>query len=97
MKFKTTLGLGEICLYNMAPESAASSRKDIAPMNSLMVKIVAIGFNMARAGPEYIVENILTTGEVTHFSCSASQLEGDPEYDQETGSYPTDPDYKAAS
>lgn len=80
MNFVSDIGIGEVCIYN--DPKIGQSRQ----MNDLLVKVVAITFD--HNGVTCLCETVTGNNGVQRFVAFESQLTGDPEFDQNTGSYP---------
>jgi hypothetical protein len=80
MKFESKIGLGEICGYN---ENAGRGNRR---MEDILVKVVAVCFD--NNGVHYTCEHIGKAFGVQRFPAYENQLNGDPDFDQETGKYP---------
>ena len=78
MKFESKYGIGEVCIYNPNPKRG---------MSDAMVKILGVKF-VVDSSPLYICEHSCNGGVFRTEICE-SMLEGDPDFNQETG-YPDD-------
>lgn len=85
MKFETKIGLGEICGYN--EDAYRKPNTEGKAMPDILVKVIAVTFDLD-GKVSYTVEHIGQQFGVQRFHAVECQLTGDPEFDQESGSYP---------
>ena len=77
MKFESKFGIGEICAVN----DKESARK----MRDELVKILHVTFS--KAGALYTCEWFAASGIMQRAQFEEWELTGDPDFNQETGSY----------
>ena len=80
MKFESNFGIGEVCIYN------ENAKRDDRQMDDLLVKILAITFG-AQNEVVFTVESTSIKVGIQRITCGLDQLTGDPDFNQETGSY----------
>ena len=78
MKFESKFGIGEVCGYN------EDARRGTERMDEILVKVVGITFDI-NGDTSSTVEHIGSQLGMQRFTAAGSMLNGDPDFNQETG------------